>query len=38
MGNLSRVGARGLITDSSGAWVKGYVRDIGITASVVAEL
>lgn len=38
MGNLSRVGVGGLITDSSGAWVRGYARDIGITASVVVEL
>lgn len=38
MGNLSHVSVGGLITDSNGAWVKGYARDIGIIASVVVEL
>ena len=38
MGNLSHVRVGGLITDSNGAWVKGYARDVGIIASVVVEL
>nr|POE96986.1 putative ribonuclease h protein [Quercus suber] len=36
-GNPSKAGAGGLIRDSSGHWVKGFVRSIGFATSVTAE-
>ena len=38
MGNSGLAGGGGIIRDSFGRWVKGYVRAIGATASVATEL
>ncbi|PKI44165.1 hypothetical protein CRG98_035458 [Punica granatum] len=37
-GNPGRSGAGGLLRDSDGRWVHGYVRNVGITTSFSAEL
>lgn len=36
-GNLGKAGGRGLIWDSHGRWVKGYMRYIGVTTSIIVE-
>ena len=37
MGNLGKVGGEGLIRDSCGRWIKGYMRYFGINTSIIAE-
>lgn len=37
IGNPESVGAGGLIHDHSGNWVKGYMRNIGVATSIIAE-
>ena len=36
-GNPGRVGGGGVLRDSAGEWVKGFVRNIGSTTSIIAE-
>ncbi|KAK9988382.1 hypothetical protein SO802_028621 [Lithocarpus litseifolius] len=38
LGNLGRVGGGGLIRNDKGEWIRGYVRAIGCTMSMAAEL
>lgn len=38
LGNPRRAGGGGLIHNNKGEWIQGYVRAIGCTTSVVAEL
>lgn len=38
MGNPGLAGGGGIIHNDRGDWIKGYVRAIGITTSVVVEL
>ena len=37
LGNLGKAGGGGVIRDSSGKWVKGFSRSIGVATSVMAE-
>ena len=37
MGNSGKAGGGGLIRDSQGKWVKGYMRKIGMATSVEAK-
>ncbi|XP_075663469.1 uncharacterized protein LOC142633081 [Castanea sativa] len=37
IGNLGNAGAGGLIRDHSGNWIKGYMRNIGVATSIIAE-
>ena len=37
IGNSGSAGAGGLIRDHSGNWVKGYMRNIGVAMSIIAE-
>lgn len=37
LGNPGKAGGGGLIRDSQGSWVKGYMRNIGVATSVKAE-
>ena len=38
LGNLGRVGGRGIIRNSHGDWVCGYARSVGYMTSVATEL
>ena len=37
LGNLGKAGGGGLIRDSYGKWIKGYMRYFGINTSIIAE-
>ena len=37
LGNPGKAGGGGLIRDSYGKWIKGYMRHIGISTSIIAE-
>ena len=37
LGNPGKAGGGGLIRDSQGNWVKGYMRNIGVATNIIAE-